>query len=105
MFTNDHEHMVEDICYKVAHMEQVMSTIKTNFPKLFEQFLRTRESDMPKEYIDALRDRLTRSCLSLKHWQMKRLLSEKHCKIVLPNSWINSGLHLIKQAHMTYCRL
>lgn len=57
MYTNDHEHMVEDICYKVAHMEQVMSTIEANFPKLFGQFLRTRESDMPKEYIDALRDR------------------------------------------------
>lgn len=57
MFTNDHEHMVEDICYEDAHIEQVMSTIKTNFPTFFEQFLRTRESNMPKEYIDVLRDR------------------------------------------------
>ncbi len=57
MFTNDHEHMVEDICFKITHIEQVMNTIETNFPKFFDQFLRSRESDIPKEHIDILRDR------------------------------------------------
>ncbi len=57
MYTKDHDHAVEDICYKIAHMEQILKTIKANFPKHFEMFLRSRESDKSKEYIDELLDR------------------------------------------------
>lgn len=57
MYTNDHEHMVEDKCYQVSHIQKVVNKIKQNFQNYFEQFLASQQSHIPQERVDELHDK------------------------------------------------
>jgi len=56
MYTTDHDRMVEDKCYKISHIEKVIAEIHRNFPKYFEDYLKSRESHISADRVDALRD-------------------------------------------------
>lgn len=57
MYTKDHDRMVEEQCYTVAHMEKVFKKISENFDNYFDQYLKSKKSHIPEEQIDKLRDK------------------------------------------------
>lgn len=57
MFTKDHDRSVEEKCYTVKHMENVLNKIKSNFSVYFEKYLKSQKSTIPDEYVDKLRDK------------------------------------------------
>ena len=57
MYTSDHEHMVEDECFQVKHIQKVLDKIKENFQGYFDKFLESQQSHVPQDRIDTLHDR------------------------------------------------
>ena len=57
MYTSDHEHMVEDECFQVKHIQKVLDKIKENFQGYFDKFLESQQSHIPQDRIDTLHDR------------------------------------------------
>ncbi len=57
MYTSDHEHMVEDECFQVKHIQKVLEKIKENFQGYFDKFLESQQSHIPQDRIDTLHDR------------------------------------------------
>lgn len=54
MYTSDHEHMVEDRCFQVAHMQKVLDVIKRNFQGFFDKFLESQQSHISPDRIGKL---------------------------------------------------
>jgi len=42
MYTSDHEHAIEDICFEQGHVDKVLEVIKDTFPKYFNDFINTK---------------------------------------------------------------
>lgn len=57
MYTSDHEHMVEDECFQVKHIQKVLDKIKENSQGYFDKFLESQQSHIPQDRIDTLHDR------------------------------------------------
>ncbi len=49
MYTCEKEKSVEDICYENEHVEKVLETIKTNFPKYFAEFISQEAGSIASE--------------------------------------------------------
>lgn len=56
MYTSDHEHMVEDECFQVKHIQKVLDKIKENFQDYFDKFLESQQSHISQDRIDTLHD-------------------------------------------------
>lgn len=57
MYTTDHEHMVEDECFQVKHIQKVLDKIKGNFQYYFDKFLESQQSHIPQDRVDDLHDK------------------------------------------------
>lgn len=57
MYTSDHEHMVEDKCFQVRHIQKVLNVIKSNFQGFFDKFLESQQSHISPDRIDELHDK------------------------------------------------
>lgn len=57
MYTSDHEHMVEDKCFQVTHIQKVLNVIKANFQGFFDKFLESQQSHISPDRIDELHDK------------------------------------------------
>ena len=82
MYTSDHEHMVEDKCFQVTHIQKVLNVIKANFQGFFDKFLESQQSYISPDRVDELHDKFIVD-FNGKHLVFDRSRACKECNCIM----------------------